>query len=172
MLRPRSTRLCVALAIALAATSCDRSTSSDSEPSAPRAEWIDPSEVQPGPTLHESLPDELVTRIESVHATFADVDGTSLDKWLADFQSDLDPEGNVRIWEDMQVAYSKFCEGRDLPLETRKEVYKVVLFRSMAPASDVLERIELVNLTQEDAVEIMNGYPGAPKPIEVIRTAP
>ncbi len=172
MLRSRLALLGIAVASALAGTSCDSSTPSDSAPATPTVEWVDPNEVQAGPPIHESLPEELVARIASVHATFADVDGTPLDKWLADFQADLDPEGNVRIWEDMQIAYGKYCEGRDLPLATRKEVYRVVLFRSMAPASDVLERIELVNLTSSDAVEIMNGYPGAPKPIEVIRTEP
>ena len=60
----------------------------------------------------------------------------------------------------------------DLPLEARKEVYEVVLFRSMAPASEVLDRLRLDILTREDAVEIMNAYPGAPRPIEVVRTEP
>jgi len=120
--------------------------------------------------VHESLPDELVARIKSVHETFADVDGTPLDQWIADFKKDLDPESNVRVWEDMQIAYTEYCNGRDLPLETRKEVYKVVLFRSMASPSDVLDRIELAILTKEDATEIMSGYPSPPKPIDVIQT--
>ena len=84
----------------------------------------------------------VVTNTGSSTSTFADVDGTPLEKWIDDFKRDRDPEGSIRIWEDMQVAYKRYLDGRDLSLEARKEVYKVVLFRSMASEQDVLSRIE------------------------------
>ena len=118
--------------------------------------------------MHDTLPDELLERIKGVHATFADVDGTPLDKWISDFKRDVNPEPNVRIWEDMKVAYEDYCDGRELPLETRKEIFRVVLFRSMAAPKDVLERIDLSILSVDDASEIMKAYPSEPKPIDVI----
>ncbi len=164
--------LCLSLPCIIAGASCDRREPVDSTKSAksekPSTEWIDPNKIQSGPTVHDSLSNDLVTRIKCVHRTFADVDGTPLDKWIAGFKRDLDPEGNVRIWEDMQTAYTTYCDGRDLPVKARKEVYKIVLLRSMASAADVLDRIELSILTEDDATEIMNGYPSPPKPIEVI----
>ena len=152
-------------------TSCDRKEAEADavEAQEPETVWIDPNEVQFSPTMHDSLPDELLERIRVVHATFADVDGTPLDKWISDFKRDVNPEPNVKIWEDMKVAYDDYCDGRELPLETRKEVYRVVLFRSMAEPKDVLERIELSILSSDDASEIMKAYPSKPKPIGVIK---
>jgi hypothetical protein len=136
----------------------------------PEVEWIDPNEIQSGPIRHDTLPDELLARIKRVHATFADVDGMPLDKWIDDFKRDGDPESNVRIWEDMEVAYNSFCKDRNLPLDTRKEVFKVVLFRSMAPDDEVLARVELKRLTRNEAKEILAAYPGEATPITVIRS--
>ncbi len=109
-------------------------------------QWIDLNEVQQGPTLHDKLPDELLSRIKTVHKTFADVDVTPLEEWIDDFKRDLDPEGNVKIWEDMQVAYNAYCDVRELPLATRKEVFKIVLMRSTMPDNDVLARIKLEHI--------------------------
>ncbi|MAG93949.1 MAG: hypothetical protein CMJ48_09395 [Planctomycetaceae bacterium] len=133
-------------------------------------ERIDPNEIQQGPILHDTLPDELLARIKNVHATFADVDGTPLDKWIDDFKRDLDPEGNVSIWEDMQVAYNSYCNDRDLPLQTRKEVFKIVLMRSMMPDDEVLSRLELEHIAADDVRSILAAYPGDAKPIDVIQT--
>ncbi|MGY8771607.1 MAG: hypothetical protein ACKVH8_24590 [Pirellulales bacterium] len=134
-------------------------------------EWIDPTDIQLSPTMHDSLPEDLITRIKKVHATFADVDESSLDKWIDDFKRDLDPESNIRIWEDMVVAYDSFCKNQDLQLETREEVFKVVLLRSMMPDNDVLSRLELEHITIDDVKSILAAYPGKAKPIEVIQTS-
>ena len=173
MRHPIQYLLAVVVAVSsLISTSCNRKESEADtvEAKEPETVWIDPNEVQFSPTMHEKLPDELLERIKVVHATFADVDGTPLDKWVEDFKRDLNPEPNVKIWEDMKIAYDGYCEGRDLPLATRKEVFRVVLFRSMAAPKDVLERIDLSILSKDDASEIMEGYPSEPKPIDVIQT--
>ena len=78
--------------------------------------------------------------------------------------------GNVGIWEDMQLAYSSYCKDRELPLETRKEVFKIVLMRSMMPDADVLARLELEHLPVDDVPTILDAYPGDAKPIEVFQT--
>jgi hypothetical protein len=145
---------------------CDTTTSKPES----SVQWIDPNEIQYGPVLHKTLPDELLARIKAVHETFADVDGTPLDKWIDDFKRDLDPEGNVKIWEDMQVAYNAYCGDRELPLATRKEVYKIVLMRSMMPDNDVLTRVKLEHVPVDDVKKILAAYPGEAKPIDVIQT--
>lgn len=94
----------------------------------------------------------------------------SLEKWIDDFKRDLDPEGNIRIWEDMQVAYNSYCGNHVLPLETRKEVFKVVLMRSMMPDVDVLSRLEPEHISVDEVRSILAAYPGEAKPIGVIQT--
>ena len=139
-----------------------------SAPESP-VQWIDPNTIQQGPTIHDALPDALLTRIKNAHQIFADVDGTPLDKWIDDFKRDLDPEGNIKIWEDMAVAYTSFCDNKGLPLDTRKEVFKVVLMRSMMSDADVLSRLELKHISVDDTKTIIAAYPSEAKPIEVIR---
>lgn len=156
--------------LSLLIAACDRKNAQSETTEARESEtvWLDPNEIRLSPTMHEKLPDELLERIKVVHATFADVDETPLDKWISDFKRDADPEPNVKIWEDMKIAYEDYCDRRELPLETRKEVFRVVLFRSMASPKDVLERIDLSILSPDDASEIMKAYPSEPKPIDVI----
>jgi hypothetical protein len=137
---------------------------------AKKTEWIETDKIQTGPILHDKLPDELVARIKRVHATFAEVDGMPIEKWIEDFQRDIDPEASFRVWEDMEVAYKKYVDTRELSLEARKDVYHVVLYRSMASEQDVLPRMKLNQLTVDDAKTIMAGYPAEPKPLDVIRT--
>ena len=141
----------------------------DSPSSKSSVQMLDLNDIQQGPTIHDTLPDALLTRIKNVQLIFAEVDGTSLDKWVDDFKRDLDPEGNVKIWEDMAVAYTSFCDKKELPLDTRKEVFKVVLMRSMMSDEDVLSRLELKHISVDDAKKIIAAYPGEAKPIEVIR---
>ena len=52
---------------------------------------------------------------QKIQAIFADVDSTPLDKWIDDFKRDLDPEGNIKIWEDMVVPYSESREKNPIP---------------------------------------------------------
>jgi hypothetical protein len=89
----RTTACFAALATFVACLGCGSSTSS---PEA-KVAWVDPDVIQQGPTLHDELPGELLCRIKAVHKTFADVDGTPLEKWIDDFKRDLDPEGNIKI---------------------------------------------------------------------------
>jgi hypothetical protein len=165
--RKHRTAACfAALATLVACLGCGSTTSSPE----PKGAWVDPNEIQQGPTLHDELPDQSLERIKAVHETFADVDGTPLEKWIDDFKRDLDPEGNIKIWEDMEVAYNSYCTDRELPLETRKEVFKIVLMRSMMPDADVLARLELKHVPANHVRAILSAYPGEAKPIDVIQT--
>lgn len=121
-------------------------------------QWIDPNEIQPGPMQRDSLSDSQMERVRTLQKVFVEVDGKSVDEWVDNFKRDLDPERELAIWEKMSSAYSAYCDDRDLSVEAKKEVYKVVLLRSMASEADVLQRLELSVLSQDDAKEIMMGY--------------
>ena len=165
--RTHQTGICIIAIISLLAclTGCgDSSTTSESS-----VEWINTNQIQRGPIQHDALPDDLLARIKAVHETFADVDETPLEKWIDDFKRDLDPESNIRIWEDTQIAYNSYCKDRNLTLEVRKEVFKIVLLRSMMSDNDVLERLELKHVSLDDVQIILAAYPSEPKPIDVIQ---
>jgi hypothetical protein len=73
------------IALCLMAASCNRAP----EGTAPkkggtegRVEWIDPKTIQPGPVRRDSLTQEQMARIRTLQATFAEVDGQSVEKWV------------------------------------------------------------------------------------------
>ena len=121
-------------------------------------QWIDPNEIQPGPVQRDSLTDSQMERVRALQKVFMEVDGKSVDQWVDNFKRDLDPDRELAIWAKMCSAYSAYCDDRDLSVDAKKDVYKVVLLRSMASEADVLQRLELSVLSQDDAKEIMKGY--------------
>ena len=148
--------------------SCTSREQKEPEPRG-RVETIAVDKIQRGPIRQAQLTDEQMTRLRKVHATFAEVDGQTLAQWEDDFKRDADPDKNLGIWEDMEVATLAYCKNKTDDLPTKKEVFKVVLLRSMAPTRDVLRQAKLNILTQAQAMEIMGEYPSDPMPVEVIR---
>jgi len=97
-------------------------------------------------------------RARKLQTVFVEVDGQSVEQWVDNFKRDLNPDRELDIWETMAKAYTAYCSKRTLSPEAKKEVYKVVLLRSMAPEKDVLERLELKVLTKEEAAAVMRGF--------------
>lgn len=122
-------------------------------------QWIDPNEIQQGPIQRDSLTAAQMQRITSLQKIFVEVDGQTVDQWADSFKRDLDPDRELAIWERMAAAYSRYCDKhQQLSLDAKNEVYKVVLLRSMASPSDVIARLDLKVLTQQDARDVMAGY--------------
>jgi hypothetical protein len=147
--------------LALSLVSCDR-VSRVEPPNSGKTDgqvvWIDPKKIQPGPIRRDALNDEQMTRIRTLQATFAEVDGQTVEQWVDNFKRDADPDRELRVWERMARAYRAYCDERRLSPEAKKDVFRVVLLRSMAPEHDVLERVKLMELSREDAIAVMKGY--------------
>lgn len=149
------------LALSLVMLSCNRAPTgktTEGGNSGGEVVWIDPKTIQPGPIQRDALSDEQMARIRILQATFAEVDGQPVEKWVDNFKRDLDPDKELRVWERMAKAYRSYCDGRKLSLEAKKDVYRVVLLRSMASEHDVLERAKLKELSRDDAIAVMKGY--------------
>lgn len=149
------------LALCLASASCDRGPTgqkTEKDSGGGRVEWVDPKTIQPGPIRREALSDEQMAQIRTLQATFAEVDGQSVEQWVDNFKRDVDPDKELRVWERMANAYRAYCDGRKLSPEAKKDVYRVVLLRSMASEQDVLERVKLKELSREEAIAVMKGY--------------
>ncbi len=149
----------------LIAVGCDRreqssssNTPSPAPTSQPEVKWVDPSTLQPGLIRHDSLTPEQMERVRKLQAVFVEVDGQSVEQWVDNFKRDSNPDRELDIWETMAKAHTAYCSKRTLSPEAKKEVYKVVLLRSMASEKDVLERLELKVLTKDEAVAVMRGF--------------
>jgi hypothetical protein len=126
--------------------------------SQPNVQWVDPSTIQPGQIRRDSLTAEQMERVRKLQAVFVEVDGQSVEQWVDNFKRDLNPDRELEIWESMAKAYTAYCSKRTLSPEVKKEVFEVILLRSMAPEKDVLERLELKVLTKDEAVAVMRGF--------------
>jgi hypothetical protein len=99
-----------------------------------------------------------MARIESLQKVFFEVDGQTLDQWVDNFKRDVNPDRELAVWERMAKAYDGYCSRRDLTLDAKREVYRIVLLRSMASQEDVLKTLELKTLSRNDAIEVMKGF--------------
>ncbi len=81
-----------------------------------------------------------------------------MEQWVDNFKRDLDPDRELRLWERIAKAYRAYCGERKLSLGAKTEVYRVLLLRSMASEQEVLERVQLKELSRDDAIAVMKGY--------------
>ena len=124
----------------------------------PRREWVDLKELRPGPIRHASLSDELLTKIRRIHSVFVEVDGTTLEERETQLRRDVHPEIEVATWEQMADAFERFCGSRELSHDAMRDVYSLVLMRSMTSVADALKRVERTVLSEEDARRVLAGF--------------
>jgi hypothetical protein len=151
----------LSFALCLAPIGCDRAPKEQTieiDVGGGRVVQVDPRTLQPGPIQRDALSDEQMTRIRTLRATFVEVDGLTVEQWVDNFKRDMDPDRELRIWERIAKAYRTYCDGKKLSLKAKKEVYRVVLLRSMSSERDVLEKIKLTELSREDAIAVMKSY--------------
>ncbi|MBL7911288.1 MAG: hypothetical protein JNJ41_09570 [Bacteroidia bacterium] len=130
---------------------------------------MDPNEISPGPILADTLSSVQLKKIDYLYATFKEVDPTTKEKWIEDFKRDQDPDREIEIWEMMANAYNSYCKGKEISLDVKKEVFKLVLMRSGSTEEETLGHLTLDFLKPEEAKEIMKAYTLEAKPIRVIQ---
>ncbi len=162
----------VYLLVALVFIGCDSSKQQDeseSKDESQSVDWIDPSKIEQGSIVHDSLTSSQLENIEYLYNTFSEVDPTTQEKWIEDFRRDKNPENEIGIWMMMANAYNSYCQrGEELDLEVKKEVFQIVLLRSSVSEEEVLAKMKLERLTKENAIEIMSFYTLDDRPIQVI----
>lgn len=147
------------LALGMASVSCDRGPQGQpAENTEGRVQWIDPKTIQPGPIRRDTLSDEQMARIRALQEVFVELDGQTVQQWVDSFKRDVDPDRELQIWERMAKAYRAYCDGKQLSVAAKNDVYGVVLLRSMASEKEVLERVNLTELSRDDAITVMRGF--------------
>ena len=90
------------------------------------------SDVQPGPIRHASLPPDLIKRIKSFKQILGEVETSTLEKTIKNFQRDQHPEREVAVWERIAAAYRLYvCENPSDNMAIKRDVYRVLLGASM-----------------------------------------
>ena len=130
-------------------------------------EIIDPNKIKLNEVVHDTLTSEQLKKITKIHSTFAGVDTSSLENVITDFKRDLNPDNEIEIWLQMANAYESYMKGKSKTLEQKKEIYKLILSRSMMSSEEVLKNLELKEISRPEAIEILSHYRENPIPIRV-----
>ena len=130
---------------------------------------VDPNKIQMHGYVHKELPPEMLKRIKATTDVFEIVDGISYEKAVDLYKRDLDPESNLRIWEEMARVYSNFCKSRCKTHDERMDVYRALLLRSMYDEKDALAHLQTNVISKKDAKSIVSQYKLAAQPIGVIQ---
>jgi hypothetical protein len=96
--------------------------------------------------------------IRAICDTFAEVDDHPFEQRVNDLQREISPEREIEKWERMGRAYRSYCEKNSPLLEAKKEIYRLVLLRSMMPEQAAIEQVQLRTLSLAEAEEVMRGW--------------
>ncbi|MCI5139060.1 MAG: hypothetical protein D3922_11745 [Candidatus Electrothrix sp. AR1] len=128
------------------------------------------SEIQ-GLIRHSELPPALIERIRKFEETFAEVYPLTHEEWLDGFKRDQNPENEIKIWEHMGLAYTRFLNSGHFDADARKETFGLLLVKSST--SDTESQLsDLKHLTEDQARSLFALYEGVPQPITIQNTEP
>lgn len=132
---------------------------------------IDPNEIQLNDIVHDTLTTEQITKIKKIHSIFQEVDKISLEQTIEDFKRDLHPDNEIKIWLIMADAYQNYLnsKNKEVDLNTKKEVYKLILSRSMMPNEEAIKNSDLKILSKNEAEKVLSFYTAKPDPIDVVK---
>jgi hypothetical protein len=89
-------------------------------------EYVDPSQLRPGPIRHKSLPPKLLEHIEAVFDVIGPYLSTTLEEFEIGFMRDTHPEREVAVWCNITSAWiayhDKYHDGDLLPNEDEKKL--------------------------------------------------
>ena len=115
------------------------------------------SEIKRGHIRHATLPDELIERVKAYKQILADVDKSSLEQTLDNFQRDMHPESEVKIWEHIASVYQSYVSEKSITdLAIKIEVFSVALQASMGVEAKDLQNIK--HLSKDQTENIVYNY--------------
>jgi len=162
--------LCTCCLLFLAVIGCDKSsqeTSDTDSAASDRVESVPVDQLERGPIRHEELTEEQMARLQVLQQTLDEVFPSPIEDWVVSFKREQYPERELRIWEAIARAYASYCSTRQLNLARKKEIYEIILIRSMLSEEETLQQIALKYLSLEDAKQVMRGYNLNPAPLIV-----
>jgi hypothetical protein len=69
---------------------------------------IDPSDLVKGPIRHETLSDEMVSRVRAIRAALLRVYPQTMGVWLDGFKRDMHPEKEILWWEHLSACFLEY----------------------------------------------------------------
>jgi Glu-tRNA(Gln) amidotransferase subunit E-like FAD-binding protein len=129
-----------------------------SENQRPQTQMVNAADLKPNEIQHEQLSEGQLQRIKKLYETFAEVDSSSLEKWIDNFKRDANPDSEIAIWERVASAYTYYCSRRQLTLEAKRDVFQALVLRSMTSDEKAVKTLKLKVLSADEARNIMKQY--------------
>jgi hypothetical protein len=118
----------------------------------------DPASLQPGSIKYRELNPKQMERIYKLRDTLAEVERSSIEKWVDNFKRDANPDNELAVWERIAAGYTRYCSGKRLSKEAKEDVFQLLLLRSMASERQVLNHVKLKTLTLAEAKEALKEF--------------
>src|SRR5580765_5052520 len=80
------------------------------EPTMSEPEYVDPSQLRPGPIRNKALPPELLHQIKVVFEVIGPYLGMTLEQFEIGFMRDMHPESEVALWCSITAAWLAYHE--------------------------------------------------------------
>jgi hypothetical protein len=88
--------------------------------------------IQFSPIRQTILPEGFILRVQKYKEILKEVETTSLEETISNFQRDLNPESELAIWENIAYAYQTTNKNYpNLPIEKKKEAFGFILKSSL-----------------------------------------
>jgi len=97
-------------------------------------------------------------RIYKLRGALAEVEHSPIEKWVDNFKRDANPDKELAVWERIADGYTRYCSKRLLSIEAKKDVFQLLLLRSMASEQEVLKHVKLKTLTVDEAKETLKEF--------------
>lgn len=140
------------------------------DPSDPRlVQWFSPGSLRQNPVGTCTLSEEQFDRAKILHMNLRKATGIEDTEWMESFTRDVEPERELKIWENIAVAYLT-VDGIDVaPEGFKKEAYRLLLQRSWSSTDQVLASATLEHLSLVVARKLLDRYLLRPKPLLGLR---
>ncbi|HBA45628.1 hypothetical protein A2W67_00925 [Candidatus Nomurabacteria bacterium RIFCSPLOWO2_02_40_28] len=113
------------------------------------------SDIQEGPIRHLTLPDGFIQRVKEFKQALAEVEKTSLESTLENFQRDTNPENELRVWEKIASTYQwAVIDNVGLIEAEKKDVFGILLGLSMG----MKDFSNFKNLSKEKVAEVVSHF--------------
>ncbi len=97
------------------------------------SETLKVKELKKGDMREDILPKGFISRVIRYKEILKEVDTSSLEEALNNFQRDLYPEKELEVWEYIAEEYAKFSEeDLGISLEEKKGIFKAILFKRLS----------------------------------------
>jgi len=134
------------------------------------AQIINPDNIRLSDIIHDSLTSGQIEKITKIQSTFSEVYPVSLEQTITNFKRDRNPDNEIAIWLKMADVYEQYLKDkREVNPAIKKEVFGLILSRSMMPDKEAIANANLHLLTEKEATEILSHYKAPPDPVDVVK---